>query len=336
MDAMVAHDLHQMCERNPLSAHSHFASNDRDEAQHYVESIFCNHDLAIAGRNQHLSMAVDHAAFGAVNMVFMTYGADVLVTPGALENFYLVQVPVKGHATIRFGNERLDVVPGRATVQHPDAPLEMRWAEDCRKLILRVDRLAFERYVERCTGRRQEQGLRLDPALDLASFAGQALMDQLRAGLRCAEQFGPQSVPAMMAQHIEQSVMSALLCLHPHDRSDEFAVARSGGESRAIARVRAYLEEHAAQPVDSAMLAEVAGVPLRTLYHLFQRSLGKTPMQLLRDVRLDRARQDLMTADTARTVTAVALDWGFDHLGRFARDYRLRFGEAPSATRRRN
>jgi AraC-like DNA-binding protein len=34
-------------------------------------------------------------------------------------------------------------------------------------------------------------------------------------------------------------------------------------------------------------------------------------------------------------VTAVALRWGFGHLGQFAADYRARFGELPSETLRR-
>jgi AraC family ethanolamine operon transcriptional activator len=35
------------------------------------------------------------------------------------------------------------------------------------------------------------------------------------------------------------------------------------------------------------------------------------------------------------TVTRVALDWGFEHLSQFARDYRGVYGETPSATLRR-
>jgi transcriptional regulator GlxA family with amidase domain len=51
-------------------------------------------------------------------------------------------------------------------------------------------------------------------------------------------------------------------------------------------------------------------------------------------VRLDHARQDLAAAGPRRSVTAVAHAWGFTHLGHFARDYKSRFGELPSTTRR--
>ena len=34
-------------------------------------------------------------------------------------------------------------------------------------------------------------------------------------------------------------------------------------------------------------------------------------------------------------MTQIAMTWGFNHLGRFATDYRDRFGETPSETYRR-
>lgn len=47
--------------------------------------------------------------------------------------------------------------------------------------------------------------------------------------------------------------------------------------------------------------------------------------------------EDLTGGDPARrhTVAEVAYRWGFAHLGRFAHDYRARYGESPSTTSRR-
>jgi len=43
-------------------------------------------------------------------------------------------------------------------------------------------------------------------------------------------------------------------------------------------------------------------------------------------------RQTLVHADAEETVTAIALKWGFSHIGRFSIAYRERFGESPSQT----
>lgn len=47
-------------------------------------------------------------------------------------------------------------------------------------------------------------------------------------------------------------------------------------------------------------------------------------------MRLARVRRQLTEGKT--TVAQAASRWGFWHLGQFARDYRLQFGELPSKT----
>lgn len=280
-------------------------------------------------------MTMDHLRIGGVGLVSMEYGSDVLVTPGALDNFYLLQIPIKGQAAIRFGKQDFAVTAGQASVQHPDEALEMHWGASCEKIVLRLDRHRFERFVEQATGRAQKRGLRLQPKMDMTGTSGRMIIEHIKAGLACAAQFPANMVPPLVATHLETAFMSALLYLHPHDRTEEFASMVMQGEGRVVTYVRNYLETHADQPIDMAMLAQSAGVPLRTLYHVFQRSVGITPMQLLRDIRLDRVRECLLAGGSERTVTSVALDWGFDHLGRFAMNYRRRFGESPSETLRR-
>lgn len=44
---------------------------------------------------------------------------------------------------------------------------------------------------------------------------------------------------------------------------------------------------------------------------------------------------DLLGARAGSSVTSIALDWGFDHLGRFAASYKKRFGETPRETLKR-
>lgn len=79
-------------------------------------------------------------------------------------------------------------------------------------------------------------------------------------------------------------------------------------------------------------LAAAAGVKRRTLEKHFRRFLCRTPVEVRRDLRLERARRDLLRAQSGVTVTEIALHSGFNHLGRFAALYRAHFGESPSAT----
>jgi AraC-like DNA-binding protein/tetratricopeptide (TPR) repeat protein len=82
-------------------------------------------------------------------------------------------------------------------------------------------------------------------------------------------------------------------------------------------------------------LAEVAGVSARTLQRQFLSFLGKSPQAALHDIRLDRARRDLLQGALGEKVMDVAARCGFPHFGRFSVTYRRRYGETPSQTLKR-
>lgn len=74
------------------------------------------------------------------------------------------------------------------------------------------------------------------------------------------------------------------------------------------------------------------GVSRRALQYCFLETLGIPPSTYLRAVRLNGARRAIKCATS---VADAATLWGFWHLGRFARDYKLMFGELPSEAFRR-
>ena len=84
-----------------------------------------------------------------------------------------------------------------------------------------------------------------------------------------------------------------------------------------------------------AGLASTCAVPERTLLKQFERFLGHSPLAWLRRLRLNAARSEPVDPESKDTIADIALRCGFAHLGRFATDYRRRFGETPSATRQR-
>ncbi len=92
------------------------------------------------------------------------------------------------------------------------------------------------------------------------------------------------------------------------------------------------MRANAASPLTLAEIAAQAGVSVRSLSQGFQQFRGVTPMAMLRAIRLDGVRADLIAAADGESVTDVALRHGFMHLGRFAGFYRQRFGEMPRQT----
>lgn len=73
----------------------------------------------------------------------------------------------------------------------------------------------------------------------------------------------------------------------------------------------------------------------RHLHSVITATLGLSTMRVLRTIRLDAARQ-LLISDPHATVREIGHKVGIAHYGRFTRYYRDRFGESPSATRARS
>lgn len=103
-----------------------------------------------------------------------------------------------------------------------------------------------------------------------------------------------------------------------------------------VRRAIALIESDPSADLTSGAIARAAFVTPRALQLAFRRHLDTTPMAYLRQVRLDRARRDLIAADPAQdTVTDIAHRWGFLTPSRFAAGYRATFGESPVQTLRR-
>ena len=95
--------------------------------------------------------------------------------------------------------------------------------------------------------------------------------------------------------------------------------------------LKAWLASQAHRPVRIAEIAKQAGVSPRSVERAFLRT-GCTPLEYLWGVRLERARRMLVEPGPALTVAEAAAAAGIAHLGRFATEYRRRFGELPSQT----
>ncbi|RZI96870.1 MAG: AraC family transcriptional regulator, partial [Haliea sp.] len=160
----------------------------------------------------------------------------------------------------------------------------------------------------------------------------QAWLDQLRVLATSSTLLDTASRSPLIAVEIERLLVHLLLA---GQSWTDAAPAVPAGRSTAPACVRraeSFIHDHADEPLRLADIATAADVPARTLLDAFQRFRQHSPMQYLREVRLEVAHRRLRDADAATTVAAVALDCGFLHLGRFAQAYRERFGESPSAT----
>ncbi len=127
-----------------------------------------------------------------------------------------------------------------------------------------------------------------------------------------------------------------LVCAFLEAVAQQFPAHSLGTDQRAAAmvqRVDQVLHNSGLGDPSVGELCAACEVPRRTLNRAFQNAFGMGPATYLRRVRLNRARRALQKERThSTTVTEVALQLGFWHLGRFAEQYAELFGESPHET----
>jgi AraC-like DNA-binding protein len=104
-------------------------------------------------------------------------------------------------------------------------------------------------------------------------------------------------------------------------------------QAQALQKARRWLLDNLHDEVDIEQMAAAASVSSRTLYNLFRKEMSMTPAEFVRAVKIEIIHH-LLSQNDGRSVTDIAIEYGFTNLGRFARQYRQQMGELPSATRK--
>jgi AraC-like DNA-binding protein len=102
-----------------------------------------------------------------------------------------------------------------------------------------------------------------------------------------------------------------------------------------LARIRAFIETHLGDPeLTPAGVAAAHHISLRYLHRLFE-SQPHGVAGMIRELRLERCRRDLLDpAHADRTVAAIAARWGFASAAHFSRVFRAAHGLPPAEFRR--
>ncbi|TPQ29761.1 transcriptional regulator [Bradyrhizobium guangdongense] len=321
-----------------LAEFARVTTGDVDEAAEQIGRIFCPHDLQPAqARAPGFYARHNCAAFDGFSINYVAYGGSVTIDPGCLEGFFLLQIPLRGGASVRAGTRELTTAPGTtASLLSPTLPTRMAWA-DCAQLILLLDRRLVEQRAAALAGK-PSGTVEFDPVVDLRTPAARSLSARLEELLVLAERLGPRGkLPATVTADLRESLLDHLLNGQRHGLSDAISTFSGKAERlpRALRAARDRLEASAEEPLDLVELATSAGVGIRALQLGFRRHFGLSISEMLLDIRLANLHARLSQATPDASITDIAFDLGFTHLSRMAGAYREKFGETPSATLRR-
>ena len=294
-----------------------FESSDVDETRERISSIMQPHALHPSGDFRNHRATMEYVTLGSLGIGAIRFGG-MHVHVREIADYHLLVFCSRGTARLNMPEGETILNGTRGVCIAPGERLQGEFSPDCEQLILRIDASAMGPLLS-------GSGNRLSRHVDLSLSESQSWLGLLLLLT---------GSPAMLDEIVGRPSLS-----HHYERLilELLTAAQSAGAGsdplapRSVRRAEEYMRSHLGETITLLQLAEAAGAPKRTLISNFNNFRGRSPMRVLRDMRLDEARHRLLAGD-GRKITAIAHEIGFSHLGRFAQEYRQRFGDAPSRT----
>lgn len=282
------------------------------------------------GQSSLLSPALSALHLRHMTIAYVRFGAAARVDPGDLTGYH-VNVPLRGIVLSACGDQRVSASPRQAAVFSPGAHTMLaRWEPDATQLCIKLNRAAVEKELAGLLGHSITRPIAFDLGFNLDHRAGQRWTSLLTTLVQHADTARDPGRGGSVVELLERSLLADLVIAQRHSYSEELHGDAVSISNREVAQVVELVERAPESPYTVVDLARVAGVSARSLQAAFHRHMGVSPMAYLRQVRLERAHEDLKLG--RGRVSEVAYHWGFTNLGRFATLYQERFGELPSTT----
>ena len=232
---------------------------------------------------------------------------------------------VQGHKRLTLGDEVFDYAPGQSLVTALDLPVTSHVTSASEEVPFLGIGLALDaRMITQCAAEMQSVStLRSVTSLAMSVVT---LDDGVYSAMTRLVQLlkEPELIP-MISPLIKQEIIVRLLkgehgpCLRH--------LITVGSQGQQIARIIAWLKQHYAEDISMEDLANKAHMSPSTFRQHFRAVAGLSPLQYLKQLRLQGARQ-LMLNDNVDATNA-ALRVGYESASQFSREYTRLFGAPP-------
>ena len=320
----------------PLASRVVFETGDLLAARDHLSRFLWPHTVMPTERGPvHVAFRHCKASLGQSSVHALTYGAPVKIDARP-DDSYLFLVLLGGEG--RFSQDGFEGQLNSEIVRpmNPTGVATMRFSPGETNLTLRIPGPALREWLEHQTGRPIKEPLRFQQQANPMEANAPGLRRFLDYACGEFDRRARTVENPASARQLEQTLFGLVMTQLPHNYSEALGGEPLGPAPDYIRMVEEFIASHAGESLSLRELVEVAGVSERSLQAGFRRYRDTTPMEYLRDHRLELASRALRNARLdGRSVTEIAMASGFTHLGKFAKCYRERFGEAPSDTRRR-
>lgn len=317
---------------SPLSTHPIYSGEDVDQIRDVLSHLFNEISFEPETGGTPFKAEVNGVELSKFSVAYLRFGSGYIAGPVEPLDFHTIQLTHSGSCV--FDIDRASVPGNRQTGVLLSAGQKVRVHPACDNatLCLIVKDQVLRSVLSAWTGHTKIPPLRFVPRFDPKQRHTASFLSFFNTFVRELDRPGSiLNAPAAIASFEHAMIMSLFFGFDHNFRDALYLSAAEAGPAQ-VRQVEEYLEAHASQPIDMQNLAKKTGHSVSSIYRAFRKHRDYAPMEFLRMIRLRLARQRLLQAGPGSSVTSIALECGFAHLGRFAIEYKRHFGESPSET----
>jgi AraC-like DNA-binding protein len=317
--------------RRYLDRHRIVRSHDVSVVQAFLHGKGFEIDVADRDAGQ-LDVCINCAILPSLSVGYLQNGTPVVTRSRYGLSDYQILLPIHNPMDVRSDGQNILGGPWRAVVSSPQRNFWAKAHGRGARFRICITERAVRDQLAALLGDLPVMPLEFASAMDLTTGFGKRFARHILTAVDDFEQANSIMASPMTVVSFEQFILGELLLCHPHNYTKALESLNRSIASRDVRRAIEFMHANLEAPLTIERIAATAGVAGQTLFKHFRDTCGISPMRYVRNLRFERAHQELLKAGEGSQISAIALRWGFAHLGRFAVEYRQRFGESPSET----
>lgn len=316
----------------PLKHFQKISTNRVEEAEAEISRTLSDIKIQRVVDRNRFELQMNAVSLGHTSLVFNRFGVETKVISTLPDDPVIFIFGRNAPTKFNLDNGSIVVSPHKAALVSPGKSGIVERSEGSEIFCLRTTQPKLLHHFEHLTNRHHRGSLIFDCDIDLTDGPGamlQRMINYMVYELDHNEHI--MKNPGLLKSY-DEMLMNALLSL-PHNHLGKLYESHRNRVAPGIVyRAEEYMRAHLEEAISISGLIRICGCSQSTLFSAFRNARGYTPMEFLTEQRLQSVRTNLHKSNPQASVSVIALNCGFRHLGRFSRLYKNRFGESPSET----
>lgn len=305
-----------------------FNSDDYQTIKDQISHYLCPHQFdvdAIASLNTRLN----GFSFGNSALYDLKYSAPVAITIDEASQNYLFRITLEGQCKVEHAQNQVLQSVGIMTVTHPNTKNRIITNHRCRNIILKLPQQDVEAQLFKMLGYTSTDAVIFDSGMLCTDEGLSSILETLN--YLCHAYYNIQNWSFISAS-FTQYLIELILLKVPNNYSQQLNEQRQRVLPSYMKKAQQYIQQHIKDTIALSALSEFCGVTTRTLQKGFNQYFQQTPIEYIRQLRVELVHQALLNSQKNQTVTDILLENGIQSFGHFSNIYKKRYGCLPSYT----